>query len=123
MGDYNTALNKSVRIGNWNEENILEKVTGTRYYPDPKDRSLSLMTYSRCIVHTDRLEPKDYSTTQRDSIIDPKNHANYLPDTAKVGPREQLLIARLKREVDAEVDLRAANELKEARTIDYSSTK
>ena len=51
------------RAGNWLEENVLEEVTGVKKY-DAKDPAMKTMTYTRCIVHTEKTDPKDYRSVQ-----------------------------------------------------------
>lgn len=119
-GSYNQTGSGNVRIGNWFEEQRLEKETGIRFAPDPQDRSMSLMTYGRCIVHTDQVLPKDYESTIHADIIDPKAHPSYLPPSAKTGPRRLLMEKRLKQEIDDDFKQKKEEAFNDSRQTDYS---
>ena len=70
--------------GNWFEENALENSTGCRYYPDPRDKvNSALLTSARTILMDERVEPKDYRTSQLQ--INPLNHEDYVPRDAQIG--------------------------------------
>lgn len=100
---YNLSSNgESVRIGNWFEELRLKEETGIRFYPSPKDQTGKLLTQSRCISHTDRIEPKDYTSINRESLKVPQNHPEYKiqKSICTVGPRRKLLEERIRCEVD-----------------------
>jgi hypothetical protein len=91
-----------VHKGNWQEELVLERETGVRFYPDPTDRSTSLLTNSRCIIHSEREHPKDYKSAQHRTYTDLKLHKDYISSDGK-GPRQRLIEDRLKQQVVDEV--------------------
>lgn len=91
-----------VHRGNWQEELVLEKETGIRLYPDPRDKTTSLMTTQRCITHSDRVEPKDWNTVNRDTFLIPSNHRDFISSDGK-GPRQRAYEARLRKQVDDEI--------------------
>ena len=108
--------------GNWYEENALESLTGCRYYPDPKDKVESaLMTNSRTIVMTERIEPKDYKSSQHQQIVDPSRHPDYIKPGAKVGPRQRLLEQRMMRDIEEETKKEAMAKHEAERKINYVS--
>ena len=122
MTQYNTSKNgQSVRIGNWYEELRLKEETGIRFYPEPKTKEASLLTKSRCIVHTEQLLPKDYTTVTRTTIIDPKTHPEYGNIRSTVGPRQARLEATLRKQVDEEVENKTRAEFKESRKLAYTT--
>jgi hypothetical protein len=53
------------------------------------------------MVHTERTEPKDYSTTVRDTYNIPTQHKDYISDDGK-GPRQRAIEARLHQQVASE---------------------
>ena len=120
-GTYNLAGSGNVRIGNWFEEQRLEKETGIRFAPDPQDRASSLMTKDRCIIHTEQTLPKDYVSTMSVEIIDPKTHPTYLPPTASVGPRRLAMEQRMKQEISDDFKQKDLDAFNETRVTDYSS--
>ena len=70
--------------GNWFEENSLEKYTGCRYHPDPRDKiKSSLLTNARTILMDERVEPKDYTASQLQ--VNPRTHKDYVPHDAHIG--------------------------------------
>ena len=91
-----------VHRGNWQEELVLEKETGIRFYPDPRDKKTSLMTTQRCIIHSERTEPKDWNTVNRDTFLIPSNHRDFISSDGK-GPRQRAYEARLKQQVADEL--------------------
>jgi len=90
-----------VHKGNWQEELVLERETGVRFYPDPRDKKTSLLTTGRCILHSERIEPKDYATTVQNTYNIPTNHKDFIKSDGK-GPRQRALEARLKQQVVTE---------------------
>jgi hypothetical protein len=120
-GSYNLSGSGNVRIGNWFEEQRLELETGIRFSPDPKDRTTSLMTKARCIVHTEQTLAKDYISTMTVEIIDPKTHPTYLPPSSTVGPRYLAMEKRLKKEIAADFKQKELDAFNETRVTDYSS--
>jgi len=91
-----------MRKGNWFEEAALLKYTGVKNI-DPRDPKAGSYTYGRCIEHSDRLDPKNYESVMASCIKDPKIHpaAKTLKD--KVAPRQALLDAKLKAQVESTV--------------------
>lgn len=86
--------------GNWFEEMTLLRETGVQYYPNPKDKSSSLLTNDRVMFHTEQIKPKDYISNTRRTIIDPKNHPEYKTLMANpVGPRKMLYESKISSEV------------------------
>lgn len=119
---YNQTSNgQSVRIGNWLEELKLKEETGVRFYPNPKTKDSSLLTRSRCITHTERTEPKDYSTISRDSMRDPRSYPSSAHLTS-AGPRKKLLESMLRDEVESEMQQKADREYTESRRGEYRTT-
>ena len=102
------ALNNDnpVRRGNWFEELALYKDTGVRYYPDPRDRSTSLLTTGRCIVHTERMEPKDYKSTTNSDIRIPQQHKDFIHAGGDIGPRQRLEEERIRKQIMSETKKR-----------------
>ena len=99
---YNTGnTSGAVRVGNWQEELVLQEVTGIRFAPNPKDRSTQLLTQSRVIDHTDRLQTKDFVSNTRVTIQDPRKHRDYIPPS-KAAPRKLLLEKQLLLQVEQE---------------------
>lgn len=113
---------QSVRIGNWYEELKLKEETGIRYYPNPKAQGASLLTQARCIVHTEQTLPKNYTTTTRSTIIDPKTHPEFGNIRSSVGPRQARLEASLRKMVDEEVENKTRAEFKESRKLAYTTS-
>lgn len=111
-----------MRIGNWFEEMRLKQDTGTRFYQNPKDRTGSLLTQSRCITHTEQTHPKDYSSNTRDTIVDPRKHSEYRGKTSTVGPRARLLEETIRREIEEESIIKKKQEFMETRRTNYSTT-
>jgi Ca2+-binding EF-hand superfamily protein len=99
---YNTLKGTgAVRVGNWQEELVLEQTTGIRFAPNPKDRSTQLLTQARVIDHTDRMIIKDYISNTGQTVQDPRRHKDYIPP-AKAAPRKLMLEQKWKEQVDAE---------------------
>lgn len=126
-------LNRSVRIGNWYEEQCLQSETGVRYYPDPKNKAnASLLSHSRVIEHTEKLEPTQYRSTMHDTLQDPRLHSeykNYLltknnnnSSTSSLGPRTALLYNTIKNNIDTELERRTAQDFIESRRLSYTTT-
>lgn len=85
--------------GNWFEENALENSTGCRYYPDPRDKvNSALLTSARTILMDERVEPKDYRTSQLQ--INPLNHEDYVPRDAQIGLRQKQKVTNLRDELE-----------------------
>ena len=122
---YNQAAHSGqVRIGNWFEELKLKEETGIRFYPSPKDKKNSLLTKARCIVHTDQVLPKDYTTVNRESLKIPQNHPEYhgpVRGPKAMGPRRLLLERAIKSEVEEEFSAKEKSNFEETRKIDYTS--
>jgi len=99
---YNTLKGTgNVRVGNWQEELVLEQTTGIRFAPNPKDRSTQLLTQARVIDHSDRMEIKDYVSNTGKTVQDPRKHRDYIPP-AKAAPRKLMLEQKWKEQVDSE---------------------
>jgi len=107
--------------GNWFEEEVLERTTGTRTYYNPKDRSKQLMTKQRVIEHSDQLPPKDYKSVMSTCITNQLEHPNYKALQGAVGPRQALLEAKLKQQVNDEFAKKQAEEYTENRKVKYVS--
>jgi hypothetical protein len=101
-----------VHKGNWQEELILERETGVRFYPNPRDKSTSLLTTGRCITHSDRTEPKDYVSTVNNTYTVLTDHKDYVSSDGK-GPRQRAMEARLKQQVVDETQAKADADYKE----------
>lgn len=91
----------AVRVGNWQEELVLEETTGIRFAPNPKDRSTQLLTKSRVIDHTDRLDTKEFKSNTNMTLTDPRQHKDYIPP-AKGAPRKLALERKWREQVEAE---------------------
>lgn len=102
---------EQVRIGNWFEELRLQKETGIRFYPDPRDAKSRALTYYRCIEHTDQIRAKDYKSVTSETIVDPRKHPNYRTANQinSKGPRQLRLEQSLMDEVAEETKSRAAS--------------
>jgi Ca2+-binding EF-hand superfamily protein len=87
-----------VHKGNWQEELVLERETGIRFYPDPRDKKTSLMTTARCITHSERMEPKEYASTQNTTYKIPTEHKDFISTDGK-GPRQRAIEAKLRKQV------------------------
>lgn len=120
---YNHAAHSGqVRIGNWFEELKLKEDTGIRFYPSPTDKKNSLLTKDRCIVHTDQLLPKDYSSVTRDTLIPPQSHPEFRGfsnGSKAVGPRRLMIENTIRAEVDEEFSKKDQHKRDEARKTDY----
>jgi hypothetical protein len=120
---YNlTTKGEQVRIGNWFEELKLKKETGIRFYPDPKDKANSLLTFSRVIEHTEQVLPQNYASTIRQSYTDPRLHKNYKKDHVAKGPRQQRLEKQLMDEVMEETKAKERSDFTETRRVNYETT-
>lgn len=110
------------RKGNWFEEGKLEDYTGIVNY-DPKDRTMALATYTRCIEHSDRMDRKDFKSVMADCIQDPSKHpqAKTLKDV--VGPRQAMLEAKMQTMVDAQLTATKSLAYTENRKVEYMSEK
>lgn len=121
---YDPINSKRVKkAGNWYEEIVLEHTTGIKYYPDPKDRSKQLLTGARCIVHTERMDPKDYKSNTQQTIIDPSVHPDRLTDLhyRDVGPRKAAMEAKMRADVENMYKSTQAMNLQETRKVNYQS--
>jgi Ca2+-binding EF-hand superfamily protein len=119
MTSYNQSVQaQNVRIGNWLEEQKLQEDTGIRYRPDPTIRKSSLLTYSRCIEHSDKIEPKDYTTVTRATLPDP---SVYKQDKKRdpVGPKRRMLEASIKKQIDEEIERKTKDDFTESRRLSY----
>lgn len=117
---YNQTLKaQSVRVGNWQEELKLKEDTGVRYYPDPHVKANSLLTRSRCIDHTDRIDPKNYTSVTKSTIVDPKTQATFI--APKVGPRQAKLESTLRKQVEDEVMTKTSRDFIESRKLTYAT--
>lgn len=118
---YNqSANNQNVRVGNWYEELRLQEVTGTRYFPDPKDKK-STITGARCFVHTEQTLPKDYRSTMSSEYPDPKSRPEASWSLQGTGPRQRMKERELKSKSDNTYDTQKLKELKESMVVDYRS--
>jgi hypothetical protein len=100
----------------------LSDFAGIKFYPNPKDRQLSLLTKERCILHDEQINPRDFQSTTKMTITVPQNHPEYL--TAKkssVGPRRAMLEANMKASVEADFKMKAASDHTENRRVFYES--
>ena len=122
---YNQAAHSGqVRIGNWFEELKLKEETGIRFYPSPTDKKNSLLTKARCIVHTDQVLPKNYTTENRDALVIPQKHPEYrgpVRGPKSLGPRRMLLEEKINREVEEEFSAKEKAQFEETRKTDYST--
>mmetsp|Transcript_20721 Transcript_20721/g.29697 ORF Transcript_20721/g.29697 Transcript_20721/m.29697 type:complete len:416 (-) Transcript_20721:459-1706(-) len=122
---YNQAAHSGqVRIGNWFEELKLKEETGIRFYPSPTEKKNSLLTKARCIVHTDQVLPKDYTSVTRESSIVPQQHPEYrgpVRGPKPVGPRRMMIENTIKSEVEEEFNAKARSQFEEARKTDYTT--
>jgi hypothetical protein len=107
----------NVRIGNWQEKKVVDALGRFDY----KDRSTQVLTGARVIFHDDKVEPKDYASTQGSTYPDPKSFPSY-SSVNPVGPRQKAMEARLKAQVDGEFAEAAAIKAEEANKRDLQST-
>ena len=115
-------MSSSVKLGNWFEEDALEAATGCRYYPDPKDKvKASLSTNARTIIHSERMEPREYKSTQQMQIIDPSKHPDHIKAGSKAGPRQKMLEERMKKQIEEESQAEQTRQHADSRKIDYVS--
>lgn len=118
---YNQAeVAQAVRIGNWQEELRLKQETGIRFYPEPTVRENSLLSKTRCIVHTEQTLPKDYISVTRDTIRDPKTN----PAAVKIetmGPRMKRFESQVKTKIDSDLKMQATFDFHESRKLTYST--
>jgi hypothetical protein len=139
MTSYNqSAQAQSVRVGNWFEELKLQEDTGIRYYADPRNRKTSLLTQSRCIEHSDKIKPKDYTTVTRSTLVNPLSHPNgrecynhgggssFNPNnglgassSGSVGPRRRLQEETIKKQIEEELAKKSTNDYEESRRLSY----
>lgn len=120
---YNqTSKGQSVRIGNWFEELKLKEDTGIRFYPNPKAKDSSLLTKERCIVHTEQMDPRDYTSVSRASIIDPRKHPDSKYTTQAVGPRKMRFETTVKKMIEDDVQQRNKSDFEQSRKLSYSTT-
>lgn len=123
MAEVKSKKSAVKKTGNWYEEDILEKETGVRYAPDPKNRALQLLTGPRCIIHTERTEPKDYKSCMQREIIDLKTHPQYktLIEYKFEGPRSLYNEQKKKSQVEADYKKSREENNIELRKVDYET--
>lgn len=122
MASYNLSANgQSVRVGNWFEELKLKEDTGIRFYAPPSAKNSSLLTKSRCIEHTDKVEPKEYTTVTRETLKDPRTYP-VSSQSGAVGPKRRLLESTMRAQVEDELRRKAESEYKESRIVDYTTS-
>lgn len=113
-------MKATVKLGNWYEELMLEEVTGSRFYANPRDKKNSLGTKDRCISHTDHEDPKNYVSTANQTIGDPHKHRDSL-QLATVGPRRAMAESKLKEDVEREFNAKKDSDFSENRKVHYAS--
>lgn len=109
-----------MRVGNWFEELKLKEETGIRFYPEPTNRENSLLTKTRCIVHTAQTDPKEYKSVTHSTLRDPKTDPTYLV-VDKVGPRFRRFENTVKSEIEDKVQKQTAADFKESRRLSYTT--
>lgn len=120
MSGYNQTLKgQHVRVGNWFEELKLKEDTGIRYYPDPTNRGTSLLTKSRVIEHTDRVNPKDYTTVTRSTLVDPRVITANEKKPDPYGPRRKQFENSIKKSIEDEIERKNAADFTESRRLTY----
>ena len=124
--DPNMSWNKRPpackKAGNWFEEQTLQRETGVKYYPDPKDKASSLLTNDRVMYHTEQIKPKDYVSNTRRTIIDPKTHPEYKTLMANnIGPRKVLYENKMSSEVEQIYKEMSESKEAEKRKVNYQS--
>lgn len=124
--DPNMSWNKRPpackKAGNWFEEQTLQRETGVKYYPDPKDKASSLLTNDRVMFHTEQIKPKDYVSNTRRTIIDPKTHPEYKTLNANnMGPRKVLYENKISSEVEQIYKDMSDSKEAEKRRVSYQS--
>jgi hypothetical protein len=107
----------NVRIGNWQEKKVIDALGRFDY----KDRSTQILTGARVIFHDDKVEPKDYASTQGSTYPDPKSFPSYSA-VNPAGPRQKAMEARLKAQIDGEFAERAAIKAEEGNRRELQST-
>lgn len=112
---------QQVRVGNWLEENQLQKETGIRFYANPAERNKSALTKYRCIEHSDQIKPKDYTTTTETSFVSPSTHQEMQWRNQTIGPRKKMLETKLMMESDAMFTTKKMKEYTESMKVDYLS--
>lgn len=101
---YNTIAGcGSVRVGNWQEELVLESTTGVRFAPNPRDRNTQLLTQDRVIKHSDCIKPNEFISNTALTIINPRKHKDFINVSNKSAPKQQILEKKWKEMADAEV--------------------
>lgn len=119
---YNqTIKGQQVRVGNWFEELKLKEETGIRFYPDPQDKKSTLVTRSRCIDHTDQTFPKDYTTTSKTTLPDPRTHPGF-GKRETVGPRQRMMENTLKKTIEDEIARKTTQDFHDSRKLTYLTT-
>lgn len=108
------------RAGNWFEENVLEEVTGVKNY-DIKDPAMKTMTYTRCIVHTEQTDPKDYRSVQAECIQNPRLNPEFELLKDKVGPRQAKLEMEMRDKVETQFKQTQAAAYTANRKVEYVS--
>lgn len=117
---YNQTGRGQVRVGNWFEELKLKEDTGIRFYPEPSKRENSLLTKSRCIEHSARLDPKEYISVTNATLRDPKKDASYLV-VDNVGPRFRRFERTAKQDIEENVKQQTIRDFNESRRVAYES--
>ena len=82
----------------------------------------TLLTTTRCIVHTDQTLPKDYKSTMSIDIQNPQQHKDFALQVKRdVGPRRLRMEQAIRAQVEAEFTQKNATEYTESRQVDYST--
>ena len=89
---YNKNKLQGVRLGNWQEEQALMKVTGYNRGPKPGDKAFKESFAKRVIDHNDQVQAKDYSSTYQGTFVDPSSQDKYVP-MASYGSRQAARVA------------------------------
>jgi len=119
---YNQApVAQAVRIGNWQEELKLKEETGIRFYPEPTIRENGLLTKTRCIVHSDQMNPKDYISVTHDTIRNPSTNPAALRVESK-GPRMKRFESETRAKIENDLKAQATLDFHESRKLSYSTS-
>lgn len=114
------GLSGAVRVGNWQEELVLLDTTGVRFAPNPRDKATSIMTQSRVIDHTDRMSAKDYQSTSRSTVGNPRDHPDFIVNS-KVAPRKTLREKKMWEQVKEECNSQTQAMESEKNRIQFDS--
>lgn len=117
---YNQTGRGQVRVGNWFEELKLKEDTGVRFYPEPSKKESNLLTKTRCIEHSAKLNPKEYISVTHATLRDPKTDPSYLVVDQK-GPRFRRFENTVKQEIEDKVQQQTTAAFHESRRVDYES--